>query len=97
MLVRLEVHGPIRKLNSPDFWSNFIINGCKNIQELVIDDKFKVDKHIRLINEGLISFLKGPKKPEDIDTFDEHLLKKITFVRPLEDAAELMKMETLLM
>lgn len=85
---RLEILGNVKKLKDPEFFFKFIKDGAFNVEELIIDSILKKQQLIDIIN-ALKIIVAGPLSKHDLDKFNNHKLKRITFIKPQEFSEEI--------
>ncbi|CDW87966.1 leucine-rich repeat-containing protein 34 [Stylonychia lemnae] len=92
---RLEILGNAKKLKESEFFYKFIKEGAFNIEELIIDSILKRNQLQEIIN-ALRLILEGPQNKDELDKFNNHKLKRITFIKPQEFSEEIQMLENLL-
>ena len=78
---RLEILGDVKRLKDNDYFYLFIKEGAANIEELILDS-ILLKKQLEDIVKGLKFIVAGPNSKEELDKFNNHKLKRITFIKP---------------
>jgi len=78
---RLEILGNVKKLKMHEFFYKLIKQGALNIEELILDSIMKKEQ-LQDIVKALKVIVAGPQTQEELDKFNSHKLKLITFVKP---------------
>lgn len=85
---RLEILGNVDLLREAGFFEKFIIDGCFNVEELILDS-ILMQEQLADMAKGLKCILDGPVTESDLPRFNNHKLKRITFVKPQEYSEEI--------
>eukprot|EP00347_Sterkiella_histriomuscorum_P012363 403368877 len=92
---RLEILGQFKKIAEENFFFRFIKEGSFNIEELIIDSILNKQQLIEIC-KALRIILDGPQNQNELDKFNNHKLKRITFIKPQEFSEEIQILENLL-
>lgn len=82
-------------LDKQDFFLLFTSEGAANVEELILDGMLS-QKQLQDMGRALRQIVEGPLTQADVDRFNAHRLRSVTFIKPQEYNEEIQALEALL-